>query len=132
MYKVVRQKVVHASHGHLSPYVTQLMNGERMRCAGGKTDSSIHRHLQEVTFETTSVLELRQKLLCTTPSGCWWWCIESVFRTGQRLSRTTWLALSKSQCPGASAEPLPRRKCKSFPPLSARQLISRKVDVRSP
>ena len=36
-------------------------------------------HLLEVTFETANVLELRQKLLYTTPSG-WRWFIESVFR----------------------------------------------------
>ena len=43
-----------------------------------KSDS-IHHHLLEVTCETANVLELKQKLLYTTPSG-WWWCIESVFR----------------------------------------------------
>ena len=47
----------------------------------GKRDS-IHNHLLEVTFETATVLELRQTLLYTTPSGrWWWWCIESVFRS---------------------------------------------------
>ena len=44
----------------------------------GKRDSILH-HLLETISETASVLELRQKLLYTTPSG-WWWCIESVFR----------------------------------------------------
>ena len=34
----------------------------------GKTDS-IHHQLLEGTFETANVLELRQKLLYTTPSG---------------------------------------------------------------
>ena len=46
----------------------------------GKRDS-IHRHLLEAVSETANVLELRQKLLYTTPSGWWWWwCIESVLR----------------------------------------------------
>ena len=44
----------------------------------GKRDS-IHHHLLETISETAHVLELRQKLLCATPSG-WWRCIESVFR----------------------------------------------------
>ena len=44
----------------------------------GKGDS-IHHHLLEAVSETANVLELRQKLLYTTPSG-WWWCIKSVFR----------------------------------------------------
>ena len=51
----------------------------------GKRDS-IHHHLLEVTFETATVPESRQKLLDTTRSG-WWWCIESVFRV--RFGRTS-------------------------------------------
>ena len=42
---------------------------------------SIHHHLQEVTCETATVLEWRQKLLYTTPSGWWWRCIKSFFRS---------------------------------------------------
>ena len=38
----------------------------------GKRDS-VHHHLLEVIFETATVLELRQKLPHTTPSGWWWW-----------------------------------------------------------
>ena len=54
----------------------------------GKRDS-IHHHLLETISETANVLELKQKLLYTIPSGWWWWwwwwlwwwwCIESVFR----------------------------------------------------
>ena len=38
-------------------------------------------HLLEVILETSTVPELSQKLLHTTPSGWWWWwCIASVFR----------------------------------------------------
>ena len=44
----------------------------------GKRDS-IHHHLLEGTFETATVLELREKPLYSAPSG-WWWCIDSVFR----------------------------------------------------
>ena len=40
----------------------------------GKRDS-IHHHLLGAISETADVLELRQKLLYTTPSGWWWWCI---------------------------------------------------------
>ena len=46
----------------------------------GKTDS-IHHELLEAIHETATVLELRQTLLYTTPSGWWWWwCLKSVFR----------------------------------------------------
>ena len=48
----------------------------------GKRDS-IHHHLLEAMYEATYMLELRQKLLYTTPSGWWWWCIGSVFRTSE-------------------------------------------------
>ena len=41
---------------------------------------SIRHHLLEAISETANVLELRQKLLYTTPSEWWWWCIKSVFR----------------------------------------------------
>ena len=34
---------------------------------------STHHHLLEVTSETVTVPELRQKLLYTNPSGWWWW-----------------------------------------------------------
>ena len=44
----------------------------------GKRDS-IHHHLLEAVSETANVLESRQKLLYTTPSGWWWRCIEPVF-----------------------------------------------------
>ena len=50
----------------------------------GKRDS-IHHHLPDAISETANVLELRQKLLYTTPSG-WWGCIESVFRISQTSS----------------------------------------------
>ena len=40
----------------------------------GKRDS-IHHHLLEVSFETATVPELKQKLLSTTPSGWWWYRI---------------------------------------------------------
>ena len=38
----------------------------------GKKDS-IHHHLLEAVSKTANVLELRQKLLYTTPSRWWWW-----------------------------------------------------------
>ena len=42
-------------------------------------ESSIHHHLQEAISETANVLELRQKLPYTTPSG-WRWCTKSLLR----------------------------------------------------
>ena len=39
----------------------------------------MHHHLLEAISETANVLELRQKLLYTTPSG-WWWCMKLIFR----------------------------------------------------
>ena len=45
----------------------------------GKRDS-MHHPLLETVSETASVLELRQRLLYTTPYGWWWWCIELVLR----------------------------------------------------
>ena len=48
-----------------------VTRGARARAEAGKRDS-INHHLLEVTFETETVPELRQKLLYTTPSGwCW-------------------------------------------------------------
>ena len=44
----------------------------------GKRDS-VHHHLLEAISETANVPELRQKLLYTTPSGCWR-CIKSLLR----------------------------------------------------
>ena len=58
------------------------MNGKR---------HSVHHHLLEVTFETATVLEMRQKLLYTTPSW-WWWCIESVFRLLISLTLLLWVS----------------------------------------
>ena len=69
----------------------------------GKRDS-IHHHLLEAIPETANVLELRQKLLYTTPSG-WWLCIESVFRNTigdaqQSLARLMWnFRLFAAWCP---------------------------------
>ena len=40
----------------------------------------LYHHLLEAISETATVLELRQQLLYTTPSG-WWRCIRSLFRT---------------------------------------------------
>ena len=51
------------------------------RSRPGKRDS-LHHHLLEAVSETANGLELRQKLLYTTPSEWWWrWCIKSLFRT---------------------------------------------------
>ena len=46
-----------------------------------KRDST-HHNLPDFIFETATVLELRQQLVYTTPSGSgWlWWCIKSLFR----------------------------------------------------
>ena len=55
------------------------------RDAPGKRDS-IHHHLLETVSKTANVLELRQKLPYTTPSG-WWWCIKSFFRAPRRVRR---------------------------------------------
>ena len=49
-------------------------------CLSGKR-ASIHRHPLEAISETATVLELRQRILYTTPSGWWWWwCLKSLFR----------------------------------------------------
>ena len=55
----------------------------------GKRDST-HHQLLEAISESGNMLELRQRLLYTTPSGWWWWwwCIESVFRITSQ-SRST-------------------------------------------
>ena len=66
-----RQRMFY-SHGCCCMFVFMVF-------AFGKRDS-LHHHLLEAVSETANVLELRQKLLYTTPSGWWWWCIESVFR----------------------------------------------------
>ena len=61
---------------HVICCVTGSFQPETFYC--GKRDSK-HHHLLEAISETAKVLELRHKLLYTTPSG-WSWCIESVFR----------------------------------------------------
>ena len=50
---------------------------------GGKIDS-IHHHLQDASSETANVLELKQKLLYTTPAR---WCTKSLFRHGNCLQK---------------------------------------------
>ena len=59
---------------HLGREICLLINYSFVDCCllYGKRDS-IRHHLLEVTFETATVPELRQKLLYTTPSGWWWW-----------------------------------------------------------
>ena len=59
--------------------------GERERYVNGKRDP-VHHRLLETISETATVLELKQQLLYTTPSG-WWWRIESVFRIKRERGR---------------------------------------------
>ena len=87
----------------------------------GKRDS-IHHHLLEVTFEITTVLELRQKLLHTTPSGWWWWCIESVFRVSERVCVYTYIYIYIHSFITARGDALEQRRAQGGDQLQRRAL----------
>ena len=91
---------------------------------------SIHHHLLEVTFETATVLGLRDKSFYTTPSGWWWWwwwCvvvvvvvvyIDSVFREEDPV------CIEKATRPGGLAF---FHGSQPIVPLAARQTLQARI-----